>query len=246
MKKQIKSSKWLVWLKAFLVLLAACILMAVMIAVSLYRQNTPSREESATVPETEQETVKLADEYELGYGLRLTGMVAASGNFPEDGSDDFLPNMFCITVQNTNTKMLQTARIRLTVNGQAYTFEMNSIPAGGTVRLYEKDRASAPVSFHSFDAECDYAIFFENTPTLGEDQLQLTVQEQGITVKNIGDENIEKEIIIYYKSVRNGVYVGGITYRVRLASLKAGDEATVYATHAHEGYSEVMFVEYGS
>jgi hypothetical protein len=50
---------------------------------------------------------------------------------------------------------------------------------------------------------------------------------------------------VYYKGRYDGVYVGGITYRVSIKGLRAGDEVTAYAAHALESYSEVVFVEYG-
>jgi hypothetical protein len=52
--------------------------------------------------------------------------------------------------------------------------------------------------------------------------------------------------LLHYKNAQGDIYVGGITYRVRLAGLKAGEEATVYADHASEKYTQVMFVEYGN
>jgi hypothetical protein len=90
-----------------------------------------------------------------------------------------------------------------------------------------------------------FAQFFETEPSIPRDELEISVTHKGIRVRNLTNEDIDRDILLYYKSVQNGVYVGGITYRVRLSGLKAGDEATVYADHATEKYTQVMFVEYG-
>lgn len=245
MAKQKRRRDCPLWIRLVLVAFAAFLTLAVMVAIALWKENHPPERETDTVAVSESDTVALADAYELGQGLRLVGMVSATGNFPEDGSDVFLPNMFCITVENTTDRMLRTASVSLTVNGQTYIFDMNSIPAGATVRVYEKNRAAAPNAFYEFRAECSYAVFLETEPTVGEDRLQITVQDQGITVKNTGDEDITHDIFVYYKSRYDGVYVGGITYRVSIKGLRAGDEVTAYAAHALESYSEVVFVEYG-
>ena len=39
--------------------------------------------------------------------------------------------------------------------------------------------------------------------------------------------------------------VGGITYRVKLTGLSAGDEVTLRAGHATAEYTRIMYVEYG-
>jgi hypothetical protein len=133
----------------------------------------------------------------------------------------------------------------LTVNGEEYLFQLSTLPGGASVRAYEINRKAAPTDIQSFQSECVFAQFFETEPSIPEGELEISVTHKGIRVKNLTDRDINRDIFLYYKSIQNDTYVGGITYRVKLSGLKAGDEATVYADHATETYTQVMFVEYG-
>lgn len=217
------------------------------LTVLLWAEQRPPAPNEETVTEAPRDpSPVIPNTVDLGLGLSVTEMVSAAGVFPEDGKNTVLPDMFCITVKNSSNQTLRIAQIKLTVNGEEYLFQISTLPAGASLRAYEVDRKAAPQNIESFKSECVFASFFEAEPTLMENDLVISVTDKGIRVKNITDQDINRDILLHYKSVQGDVYVGGITYRVRLAGLKAGEEATVYADHASEKYTQVMFVEYGN
>jgi hypothetical protein len=190
-------------------------------------------------------TVDIPSEVDLGYGLRLVRVSSAAGIFPEDGKDEFVPELFCATIQNTTDRTLSIGRVELTINHETYVFEITSIPPGALVHAYEMRRRSAPTVVGDFSGECLFAAYREEEPTLDPSRLEIKVEDSGIRVKNLTDENIEGPVYIYYKSVQNDIFVGGITYRVKLTGLSAGDEVVLRAVHATAEYTRIMYVEYG-
>ena len=215
------------------------------LALLLWAEQNPSKPDQDTVTQAPSSAPVIPNVIDLGQGLSVTEMISAAGTFPEDGQNTILSDMFCITVKNSSERTLQLAQIKLTVNSEEYFFQISTLPAGASVRAYEINQKTAPADIQSFRSECVFAQFFETEPSIPRDELEISVTHKGIRVRNLTNEDIDRDILLYYKSVQNGVYVGGITYRVRLSGLKAGDEATVYADHATEKYTQVMFVEYG-
>ena len=65
-----------------------------------------------------------------------------------------------------------------------------------------------------------------------------------ISVKNISGENINGDIFVYYKSIENGIFSEGTTYRVRINGLGSNQKTQVDAEHFKASGSKVMFVTY--
>lgn len=187
----------------------------------------------------------IPSEVDLGNGLRLVRMSSVAGVFPEDGKDDFLPEIFCATIQNTTDRTLSIGRVELTINRESYIFEITSIPPGASVHAYEMRRKPAPATVTEFRGECLFAAYREEEPTADPARLEIKVEDGGIRVKNLTEESIEGPVYVYYKSVQNDIFVGGITYRVKLTGLSAGDEVLLRAGHATAEYTRIMYVEYG-
>lgn len=207
-----------------------------------YLAPTDAAEE--TIAETETDPPKGFQTIDLGEGIVLTGLAEAMGNFPEDGSDEFLPSMLSATFQNDSEKTLQYGKVKLTVNGIVYNFEFSTLPAGQTVRAFDLNKAESPQSIKTVEAEAEYMVFFMEEPQRYEDTLQFEIDNGVIRVKNISSKDITREISVFYKNMYSGIYMGGITYRLRINGLKAGEEVSGYASHAQKNASQVMFVIY--
>lgn len=242
-KQPRKSHRILVATVAVLLIAAA---VTVAVAVVL-REAPPAETEipatASPVPETDPAMGDLAD---LGNGLVLSSLSSVAAQFPEDGSDELLLDLLCAEVRNDSAAMLQISHVSVTVNGIEYLFELTNLPAGATMRVYEKNRATAPAVMDSMEAECRFASFYETAPSPDMEGLSVAPAERGIAVGNLTDTSLEQTVYVYYKTVVDGVYVGGITYRVRVDGLAAGETVTVYAPHATAEHTEIMFVEYGN
>lgn len=219
--------------------LAALLLLVPVSACSSQRTETP--EISVTPSFSAQELQPVG----LGNGLELTALSAASGQYPEDGSDTPSDNLLCAMFTNNNAdKTLQYAKISMILNGEEYTFDLTTVPPGKAVHAFALDMKQAPESIGSVSATADPLVFFPEEPSTEPDRLQVVFGEGTITVRNISEENIDSDIYIYFKSVADGVYLGGITYRVCVGTLSAGQEVTGHSSHAKSN-SELMFVTYG-
>ena len=226
------------------------ILLAVITVITLFTYPEGGSSPADTTAESEdgsnEMTVAIPSEVDLGYGLRLVRVSSAAGVFPEDGKDEFVPELFCATIQNTTDRTLSIGRVELTINYESYIFEITSIPPGAVVHAYEMRRRSAPAVVVDFSGECLFAAYREEEPTLDPLRLEIKVEDSGIRVKNLTDENIEGPVYIYYKSVQNDIFVGGITYRVLLGDIKNGETAQAIAGHCTPNGCEVVRVEWGS
>lgn len=182
---------------------------------------------------------------DLGSDLKLTGLSETAGNFPENGSDDFVEKMLSATFVNEGEKTIQYASVQVSIGKEQFSFTFSTLPAGAGVHVYEKDKKAVSLNSDTISAEAEYIAYFEEEPSLYEKELEIKVTDGMIAVKNISKSNIDKEISVYYKTVSNGFFVGGITYRFRIpGGIDAGEEYSGSALHASEKTTKVMFVTY--
>ena len=234
-----------------IILIAVTILAvtAVILTVCLLRSRTDNTENSASdSPSGDYEQqVELSEEtIALGSGLILTKLSEVTGNFPEDGKDEFTESMLSATFFNDGDRTIQYASVKVTVGGQQYSFILSTLPAGKTVRVFEADKKEWEEASGTVSAEIESFAYFQEEPSVYEDELEITVSDGFINVKNISGTDINKEISVFYKTVSGDTFVGGITYRFRVpAGLAAGAEYKGNAMHASGKWSKVMFVTYG-
>ena len=180
----------------------------------------------------------------LGSGLSLMSVNRYAGAFVEDGSDDTVADIMAVTVRNDGDKTVQYAHITLTVGETAYEFDVTTLPVGASAQLLELSRQTMPDSTDGMTAEVSACAVFETEPSLCADALSIETQDTAITVTNISGSDITGQIYVYYKIAYGDLYLGGITYRVGLSGLKAGESSTCYAGHFSTDYSKLMFATY--
>lgn len=183
---------------------------------------------------------------DLGSGLKLIELSETTGNFPEDGSDEFVDKMLSAMFINEGETTIQYASVQVRVGEENFSFAFSTLPAGKRIRVFEADKKSISETAGDVAAEAEYIAYFQEEPSLHEEELEFTVSDGVITVKNISETDIDKEISVFYKSVSGDTYMGGITYRLRVpAGLAAGEKYQGNAVHAFENLTKVMFVTYG-
>ncbi len=182
---------------------------------------------------------------ETAGGIKLSRLYTATGYYPEDGSDDQIKDVFVAAFTNTTGKTLQYMTVTLNVNGKPFDFEITTLPPMKSVYVFSEEAKKAPENVTSLDFSVGYQVFFPSEPSLHKDTLSFTCQTGSIIVKNISDKDIAGDIVVYYKSTAEGGYLGGITYRFRIAGgLKAGQTYNAYAGHSYAHMTEIMFVTY--
>ena len=89
-----------------------------------------------------------------------------------------------------------------------------------------------------------YAAFTEPL-SLHEDAVKLETLDSTVTVTNLTGDPMQ-QVYVYYKTVQNGVFMGGITYRAGVGSLEADGTKSTYTSHFSQTDSQVLFITYVS
>lgn len=184
-------------------------------------------------------------EINLGYGIKLVDVSSVSGKFCEDGSDEIIDDMLAATFINTSDKTLQYGSINIKIGDKDYLFTISTLPPNEAMQAFEINRGTAPEDVTEVNAVANNLAFFQEEPESYEDSIKISTKEGLIILENISDEDINKEISVFYKNCDGDKYIGGITYRLRVAGLKAGEKVNMAASHATKE-TRIMFVSYGN
>ena len=195
--------------------------------------------ESATLP-TEPQGV------DLGSGIVITDYIRYSGPFLEDRTDEAVSDVLAIRVTNTGEEYIQTMDILLSDGETVARFSLSTLFPGDTVIVPELNRmpfADAP-EFTEFSTES--VALFDGHPGMCTDRIAIQCLDGVMNITNISGEDITEDIFVYYKNYIDGVYCGGITYRLRLTGgLKAGEIRQGSAAHFDRENSRIVFVTCG-
>ena len=186
----------------------------------------------------------LSEKMLLGEGIELQALSGYQGPYVEDGTDDIVSDVLAITVRNDGDKTVQYAHIILTKGETIYEFDVTTLPVGASAQLLELSRQPMPDNTDGMTAQVTACAVFDTEPTMCEDVFQIETQDTAITITNNSGSDITGQIYVYYKIAYGDLYMGGITYRVGAAGLKAGESTTCYAGHFSTDYSKLMFVTY--
>lgn len=186
----------------------------------------------------------LSEKMLLGEGIELQALSSYQGPYVEDGTDDNVSDVLAITVRNDGDKTVQYAHIILTQGETAYEFDVTTLPVGASAQLLELSRQPMPDNTDGMTAQVTACAVFDTEPTMCEDVFQIETQDTAITITNNSGSDITGQIYVYYKIAYGDLYMGGITYRVGTAGLKAGESTTCYAGHFSTDYSKLMFATY--
>ena len=240
-KKQTKTKKTLYWLLA----VVALAVLAVLLLTGA--PDAPAEEtEAAETYAEEPAATEALDGRILRDALRIRNIGKYVGIYVEDGSDEAVSGVLMLEVENISSEPIQYAQINLTVGEETAEFTVSVLPAGGRAILIEQNRMAWEdgVNYGEAEAECVHLAGFDKPLSLHEDKLKIQLLDGAANILNVSDEPIEGTIVICYKNVANGMYHGGIAYRIRIeGGMKAGELKQIMATHLQETGSEILFVD---
>ena len=182
---------------------------------------------------------------DLGDGLFLVSIEPYSGAFVEDGSDEPVENIISIVVKNAGDSAVQMVDITLgTDYGDAEFSATTLLPNTSTVIL-EKNRMKYPGADKFGAAKIELLGRFIEEPSFFSDKFEIKGTDGFISVKNKSGKDIPENVRVYYKTVNDGKYLGGITYQATLSGgISAGDTIILSAAHFKIDGSRLMFVKY--
>lgn len=195
--------------------------------------------ESATVP-TEPQGV------DLGSGIVITDYIRYSGPFLEDRTDEAVSDVLAIRVTNTGEEYIQTMDIVLSDGETKARFSLSTLFPGETVIVPEANRMPFTDVPEFTKAATESVALFDGHPGMCTDRIAIQCLDGVMNITNISGEDITEDIFVYYKNYIDGVYCGGITYRLRLTGgLKAGEIRQGSAAHFDRENSRIVFVTCG-
>lgn len=196
-------------------------------------------------PETEKETKPDNKELniDLGQKLYVTAIGKYAGVYMEDGSDDLIDNVLMIRLENRGEKVLEYAEITLTTASGDAHFSVSTLEPEASVILLEKNRMPFDTAAEYGSIKADFAAFFEKNLELSESKLKIQQLDGAMNISNISEADISGPVQIYYKNYTDGIYYGGITYRVTLEEgIKAGELRQIMANHFYRNGSKILSV----
>lgn len=237
---------------------AALVVMAATVICLTHRKNDAAGGNSVLngesssgekTPVTEVEGFCLLDEDEPCQGLtlrdeRLTveAIGTYDGAYMEDGTDEQVERVAAVLIKNESEHMLQIAELKLVFDsGDEAVFLLTNIPAGRTVLALDMNRLQCDKERKATEIT-GMMNFFDETP-METERLDAEGTEGRLTLKNRSDEAYPL-VYVYYKTMAdNGVYLGGITYRVPFEQIPGKTQIETDAAHYSPDKSEIVEIQ---
>lgn len=160
------------------------------------------------------------------------------------GYDDYYGKL-AIIVENVGDTDVEYAVLNAkTKTGDTLTFNASALLKGTRAVLLCNEDVSLDYNEAYTGWEITDKILFENPPSMNDDKLEITLTKGSIGIKNISGEDIDSDIIIYYKDKKDDVLNGSATYRTRITGLKADSQTFVRAEELSEENCRIIFTEY--
>ena len=203
----------------------------------------PATTPPTSPPVTQPPVQYLSLPYQIpGSELVLSRYNAYTGPYLEDGSDRAVENMAALVIENRGSAPVEYAQITVTLeNDETLEFVITALPAGASVVVQE---AKAQTYTDGRLKNCVAHVAVLEEMPMCEDLVRIVEEENGVlSVTNVTGVEIPVVRIFYkfYLADVNG-YVGGITYTLKLESLKPGETRSVAASHYMVGSSAVVMV----
>lgn len=171
--------------------------------------------------------------------IKISSIGSYSGAYVEDGSDEKVEDILAIVITNTSKEFLQYSQITLSNGKDKAVFSVSNLPAGSSALVLSKDKIKAKGNWKYLD---DMTAFIDEA-SLYPKIFSWEAGNNMVRMTNKSDEDF-KNVYVYYKNVENGIYVGGITYRVKFDNLKAKQTAQKLSKHFSGKQSQIMMIDY--
>lgn len=175
------------------------------------------------------------------YGLIIEKMAPYSGMFVEDGSNANVQNVAMLLVRNEGKFPVEYTQISVDYGKEQLVFDVSALPVGEKLVVQEKTGKAIPAG----TADAAKALVVQRANMEMSDG-KISVTDNGdntLTVRNLTGEAIPTVRVFYkYYMEQEDVFVGGISFTVRITKLGAGASVTVQPSHYTSRTSRVVMV----
>lgn len=250
-----KKKKFPVWSRVIFIALILLIVLAIGVSVCKKRSGDPAENTGRTGAEGQKEQNANSDDagekvnavefpYKLEEGKISIDSVFQFTGFNPDNENMEGENIAALTVVNQSEQHLTFAQFTVKLaDGAELAFEITDLPAGQKAMIFEKEN-----QIYELDDVCreitDTAEFEDASPVMA-DKLSVEVQETAVTLTNHSEEDLSN-LLLHCHCVIDDAYFGGLTYTYPIASIPAGQSASVDAVDCYLGQAAVVRVSQDS
>lgn len=182
----------------------------------------------------------------LNENLKLACVGSYSGPYWEDGSDEPVEDIWAIVVQNTGERIIAEAIISLQCGDETVSFKLTGLAGSCYCLVLAQDRAAFDADASVTDPIClSFAECGETTVMDFGSDFAVSPAEGILTLQNISSKTFRSAVYLCYKNYDgNGVFLGGITYRVNFGTDFAPNEVRQTAESHFTDNSAVLYMIY--
>lgn len=164
---------------------------------------------------------QIVEQYQiLGKDLQIVNLESYDGFFLEDGSDESVSGVLCMRIKNISNETLEYGNIVLTdENGEEVSFVVTMLLPGATAIVAESSRReyNSTAVYYYKNAETS----FNGEVAADTTKLELDVYSGALGIRSASNISYGTVIVYYKYKEGDGVYKGGITYRVEFSNVKS-------------------------
>lgn len=170
-----------------------------------------------TAEETKEEALLTLD----GGKISILSIKGIDGPFVEKGERIEAENIACVVIRNNSDEMLEYGSFSFRVNQyERADFSISALGAGENAVVMES--LARPYSDgDKYEIDGSSVITAYKKAQTKSEKVELTTENNVITIKNISDETVTATVI--YKYYKDGMYYGGIAFSGRFEDIGPGE-----------------------
>ena len=175
-------------------------------------------------------------------GLEVCRIGTYTGIFVEQGTDIECEDVPAIIVRNTTRRMIEKA---VFVQG-SQTFVITYLPPDGICLVQERSGQPAQKPDELYNLVFREPVQFVADDAEVQNRVRVEAEKNLITIENISGEDIPGSVNVWYKTKKDGLFIGGVSYKAAVDDgvLKTGSTATVQTAHYDPACSELLLVTF--
>lgn len=152
--------------------------------------------------------------------------------------------VLAVVAENVSDADVEYACLSVSTKSGILTFTVSALLHGEKALLIcnESVGCKADESYTSWQTE--NRVDFTEPPAMNDDKIELLISDGSISVKNISDEDITTDILIYYKDKINNMLNGSVTHRIRVSPLKAGAKTFINTNNMQKENCQIIFTDF--
>lgn len=149
-----------------------------------------------------------------------------------------------VVVENVSDKDIEYAELIVKTRENTLSFNVSALLSGTKAVLLCNDEVGKITDEVYTGWQTENLIYFDNKPEIDSDNLEISIKDGSILVKNISGQDIKSDILIFYKDKKDDLVNGSVTYKTRLKGLKAGSQTFIKTPDINKKNCKIIFTTY--